>query len=324
MLKKTNYRLWVYGALLGFLLMISCGSEPSSFNETYWLEQFTTHPLGTNLDKATTDRIIQLENKKVPLPADFIKDLSLGTVNLPQHLRLVYLKKWTHELCGAHSFPFWIIDDTSNVLLRESADDINILNDNTGMSIASRYESSLPTINRFRFVGGKFEQWPSVPLAKDDIETLRNSFFSSYEKKLGEGVKCILFAYIGSIYKNKLPYYVFNSKYVSLGQLSPHGSSSIIIFNKEREIVQDINCQLFMNNFPMYCRDETIFLFGRTTQIQRQTVGLKHNGNAIKFSDDMKQYDFYDIKEYGSSGGIEAEVPTNEQRENEIKHADDK
>jgi hypothetical protein len=323
LLLSTKYRLWVHGALLGFVLMNSCGSKSSSFNETYWFEQLTIHPVGVDLDKGITDRIIQLENKKIPSPDDIIKELSLGTANLPQHLRLVYLKKWTHELCGAHSFPFWIIDENGNILLRKSADDINIINDNTGLSVESRYESSIPTIIRFRFVGGIFEQGLPVLLAKDDIETLRDSFLSSYSQKLGDGVKCVLFAYIGSISKNNSSYYVFNTKVVTLGNLSPRGSNSIAIFNKDREIVQEINRTNFDND-PMYCRDGITFLFGRTSQIPRITGGIKHNGNAIKFSDDMKQYDFYDIKEYGSSGGIDDEVPTNEQRENEIKHANDK
>jgi hypothetical protein len=156
------------------------------------------------------------------------------------------------------------------------------------------------------------------------LEQSREAVLSNYKNSLQPGITVVSFAYIGSIAIEGKFYPVFYARNVIDGMLAPRGDQQIIIADQDGVAVTIIDCYMRQIPIPLFCKDDTIFLFGRTKEIPQQSGGELHNGNAIRFIHNPTSYDFVDVYEYGSSGGIEDKVPSDGQRKYEIDTWDSK
>lgn len=155
----------------------------------------------------------------------------------------------------------------------------------------------------------------------DTLEVQRQRYLTIYSGELAAGVHCLQFHYIGQIVVENKSCPVFLCTWVVEGKMAPSGSREIVVFNYMPNTLR-IKVSDDGSKPPLYCEGSSIILAGRTGLMPRSSGGKKHNGNIIRFK--SGDYDFFDEKIYGSSGGIDDSIPTAQEREIEIQHWDDK
>jgi hypothetical protein len=156
------------------------------------------------------------------------------------------------------------------------------------------------------------------------IETVRSAYQQTYAKNLMNGVICVEFSYVGAMSVEGRWITVFFAKDVIAGMLAPRGTQYILLYDAAGTLVQQIRSEEGVINRPLFCKGDAIFLFGRSSNVPFSSHGHRHNGNAIRLSKDLSDYDLYDIFCYGSSGGLEDKIPTEAQRAQELADWDRK
>jgi hypothetical protein len=136
----------------------------------------------------------------------------------------------------------------------------------------------------------------------------------------GENTKLTRFAYLGSVKTAEGLIHVVDFSRVLTGMLAPRGYSAILFFDKNHKFLGFER----LDAKPLWCRDGVVFLAGRTTQQAQRSGGKDNNGNAIDLSKGWENRALVDVCEYGSSGGIEHAVPTEEERAGERRNWDSK
>ncbi len=138
----------------------------------------------------------------------------------------------------------------------------------------------------------------------------------------GEHAIVIQFAYIGHVETVDGPIHIVDMSGVLTGMMAPRGLGGIMFFSASHDYLGTLSNRNWP--VPLWCADGRLYFQGRSGQLPSISGGRIYNGNALDLSNGWDKRRMIDVVAYGSSGGVEDQVPTEEEREAELRAWDDK